>query len=64
MNLNLILDAIVVIIVFILISSMLGLSLIAVFNSGNLPCIGSILIAILIAIGTIVILLIKREKQR
>ena len=64
MQLNLILDAIVVIIAFILISSMGGLSLIALFNSGNLPCIGLTLIVILIAIGTIVIFLIKRKKQR
>jgi hypothetical protein len=64
MELNLILDSIVAIIALILILSMVGLPLIALFKSGNLPCIGSTLIAILIVIGTIVILLIKRKKQR
>ena len=64
MQLNLIIDAIIVAIAFILISSIAGVSLLALFNKGNLPCIGLTLITILMAIGTIVILLIKREKQR
>ena len=64
MQLNLIIDAIIVIFACILISSMAGLSLIALFISGNLPCIGLTLIASLIAIGTIVIFLIRRKKQR
>jgi len=64
MQLNLIIDAIIVIIACILISSMAGLSLTALFTSGNLPCIGLAVIASLIAIGTIVMFLIKRKKQR